>query len=71
MFSKILTDSDSLLGQRLTAADQYNRGLEKSIGQFDVTHNFKFGCRLRPAVRQRQTVPDLTAPALGCWATGA
>ena len=25
------------------AADQYNRRLEKSIGQFDVTHNFKFG----------------------------
>ena len=25
------------------AADQYNRRLEKSIGQFDVTHNFKIG----------------------------
>ncbi len=24
------------------AADQYNRGLEKSIGQYDVTHDFKF-----------------------------
>ncbi len=25
------------------AADQYNRRLEKSIGQYDVTHNFKVG----------------------------
>ena len=42
VFSKLLTDSDSYWGSG-TAADQYNRGLEKSIGQFDVTHNFKLG----------------------------
>ncbi len=41
VFSKILTDSDSYWGSG-TAMDQYNRRLEKSIGQFDVTHNFKF-----------------------------
>ena len=42
VFSKILTDSDSYwVGG--AAMDQFNRGLEKSIGQFDVTHNFKMG----------------------------
>ncbi|MGI8991031.1 MAG: carboxypeptidase regulatory-like domain-containing protein [Bryobacteraceae bacterium] len=43
VFSKLLTDSDSYWGNGSTAADQYNRRLEKSIGQFDVTHNFKLG----------------------------
>lgn len=41
VFSKLLTDSDSYWGSG-TAMDHFNRGLEKSIGQFDVTHNFKF-----------------------------
>lgn len=42
VFSKLLTDADSYwFGSQ--AADQYNRGLEKSIGQYDVTHNFKLG----------------------------
>src|SRR5260370_683929 len=40
VFSKLLTDSDSYWPGPF-AADFYNRGLEKSIGQFDVTHNFK------------------------------
>ena len=40
VFSKLLTDSDSYWPGS-SAADFYNRGLEKSIGQFDVTHNFK------------------------------
>jgi hypothetical protein len=40
VFSKILTDSDTYWGSG-QAADQYNRRLEKSIGQFDITHNFK------------------------------
>jgi len=50
-FSKLLTDADSYWGNAATttangccfAADQYNRRLEKSIGQYDVTHNFKIG----------------------------
>ena len=42
VFSKILTDSDSYWGSG-SAQDFFNRGLEKSIGQFDVTHNFKIG----------------------------
>jgi hypothetical protein len=41
VFSKILTDSDSYWGNG-TAMDHFNRGLEKSIGQFDITHNAKF-----------------------------
>ena len=41
VFSKIITDSDSYWGSG-TALDQFNRGLEKSIGAFDITHNAKF-----------------------------
>ena len=41
VFSKILTDADTAWGEGY-AADQFNRRLEKSIGQFDVTHDFKF-----------------------------
>ena len=51
VFSKIITNADSYWGNNTTsggngcclAADQFNRGLEKAIGQFDVTHNFKIG----------------------------
>jgi hypothetical protein len=41
-FSKLLTDSDSYFAAEGMAMDQYNRGLEKSIGRYDQTHNFKF-----------------------------
>jgi hypothetical protein len=41
VFSKIITDSDSYWGSG-TAEDHFNRGLEKSIGAFDITHNAKF-----------------------------
>ena len=41
-FSKLLTDSDSYFAAEGMAMDQYNRGLEKSIGRYDRTHNFKF-----------------------------
>ena len=55
VFSKLLTNADSYWGNSIPTnasgggggcclgADQYNRGLEKSIGQFDVTHNAKIG----------------------------
>jgi len=49
VLSKILTDSDTAWGSSGAglstggyAADFFNRGLEKSIGAFDVTHDFKF-----------------------------
>ena len=41
VFSKILTDADSYWPGG-AAMDPYNRILEKSIGQFDITHNVKF-----------------------------
>jgi hypothetical protein len=41
VFSKIITDADTAWGEGY-AADQFDRRLEKSIGQFDVTHDFKF-----------------------------
>jgi Carboxypeptidase regulatory-like domain/TonB dependent receptor len=40
VLSKLLTDSDSYSTDP-QAQDQYNRGLEKSIGLFDQTHNLK------------------------------
>ncbi len=40
VFSKLITDSDSYVGDN-SAIDHYNRRLEKSIGQYDQTHNFK------------------------------
>jgi len=51
VFSKLLTDADSYWGNATVsggngccvAADQFNRRLEKSVGQFDVTHSFKAG----------------------------
>ncbi len=42
VFSKLLTDSDTYFANGSSAMDQYNRGLEKSIGQFDQTHVLKF-----------------------------
>jgi hypothetical protein len=40
-FSKLLTDSDTYYANTGLAQDQYNRGLEKSIGQYDQTHVLK------------------------------
>jgi hypothetical protein len=40
--SKLLTDSDTYFANEGAAMDHYNRRLEKSIGQFDQTHVFKF-----------------------------
>ena len=68
VFSKILTDSDSYWGNG-QAADQYNRGLEKSIGQFDVTHNFKLGLTYELPVGKGKRFLDhgIAAAALGGW----
>jgi hypothetical protein len=41
VLSKLLTDADSYDADN-SAADHYNRRLEKSIGQYDQTHSFKF-----------------------------
>ena len=42
VFSKLLTDSDTYFANGSAAMDQYNRRLEKSIGQYDQTHVLKF-----------------------------
>ncbi len=42
VFSKLLSDSDTYFANGLSAMDQYNRQLEKSIGQYDQTHVLKF-----------------------------
>lgn len=41
VLSKLLTDADSYDADN-SAADHYNRRLEKSIGQYDQTHNLRF-----------------------------
>jgi hypothetical protein len=41
VFSKLLTDADGYNPDNGTL-DHYNRRLEKSIGEFDLTHNLKF-----------------------------
>jgi hypothetical protein len=41
VLSKLLTDSDSYDADN-SAADHFNRRLEKSIGQYDQTHSYKF-----------------------------
>src|SRR5579883_109777 len=41
VFSKLLTDADTAWGEGY-AADFFNRHLEKSIGAYDVAHDFKF-----------------------------
>lgn len=44
VFSKLITDADSYWSTDFPAAlDHFNRSLEKSIGAYDVTHNFKLG----------------------------
>ena len=41
VFSKVLTDSDTYFANGGSAMDQFNRGLEKSIGANDRTHSIK------------------------------
>ncbi len=44
VFSKLITDADSYWSTDFPAAeDHFNRRLEKSIGAYDITHNFKVG----------------------------
>jgi hypothetical protein len=77
VLSKLLTDADSYWGNNTTsggngccvAADQYNRRLEKAIGQFDQTHNFKVGLVYElPAGRGKQYLAKGPASwILGNW----
>ncbi len=68
VFSKIITDSDSYWGSG-TAIDHFNRGLEKSIGQFDITHNAKVSVIYElPFGRGKKWLSNgFAATALGGW----
>ena len=74
VFSKIITDSDTAWGNGSFAADQFNRRLEKSIGAFDVTHDFKFAATYDlPFGKGRQyatNMPKVAELLLGGWQTG-
>ena len=52
-----------------TAMDHFNRGLEKSIGAFDITHNAKFSAIYElPFGRGRQWLQNgIAAHVLGGW----
>jgi hypothetical protein len=41
LLSKLLTDCDSIANLNTISMDHFNRSLEKSIGQYDQTHNLK------------------------------
>jgi hypothetical protein len=67
VFSKLLTNADSFWPGG-AAMDHYNRGLEKSIGQFDVTHNFKFNAVWEVPVGRGRSF--LTGGGPGDWVLG-
>ncbi len=71
VFSKLFTDADTYwITDNPRAADHYNRRLEKSIGSYDVTHNFKFaGVYELPFGKGKKLVNNGWA-ALGSSATG-
>ncbi len=69
-FSKLLTDSDTYFANSATSAmDQYNRRLEKSIGQYDRTHTLKFSTiyNLPFGKGQRWFTKGFMSQAIGGW----
>jgi hypothetical protein len=71
VFSKLITDSDSYWGSG-QAMDQFNRRLEKSIGQYDITHNFKVAVIYEPPFGKGRAFLNkgLAANLLGNWRIG-
>jgi hypothetical protein len=70
VFSKLLTDADSYWGNGTGgSADQYNRKLEKSIGQYDVTHDLKVGASYELPLGQGKAFVNHGAAAyiIGGW----
>jgi hypothetical protein len=66
VLSKLITDSDSYNADN-SALDHYNRGLEKSIGQYDQTHNLKLSYVWDfPLGRNRRYLQT----GLGAWVLG-
>jgi hypothetical protein len=75
VLSKLITDADSYFapGGAGAAQDQYNRGLEKSIGQFDQTHALKLSTLYElPFGRgKRYAMRGLLDRLAGGWRIGA
>lgn len=70
VFSKMFTDADSYwITDNPRAADHYNRRLEKSIGSYDVTHNFKLGITYELPFGQGKAMASkgVAAWVLGGW----
>jgi hypothetical protein len=72
VFSKLLTDSDSYIGDN-SAIDHYNRRLEKSIGQYDQTHNLKLSYiyELPFGSGRRWLTSGFASKVLGGWRLAA
>jgi hypothetical protein len=72
-FSKILTDSDSYDAGG-SSQDHYNRGLEKSIGQYDQTHAVKLSTIYELPFgkgRRFMNMGGIANGVLGGWRLGA
>ena len=69
VLSKLITDSDTYFATGATTQDQYNRRLEKSIGQFDQTHTIKFSTlyNLPFGKGERWMSSGFLAHVLGGW----
>ena len=69
VFSKLITDADGYQPDNGTL-DHYNRRLEKSIGEFDLTHNLKMTYIYElPFGKGKRGSPADRRP--GSWAAGA
>ena len=68
VFSKLITDADNYNPDNQTL-DHYNRRLEKSIGDYDLTHNFKFTYiyELPFGKNKKWLTTGLAAWVLGNW----
>jgi hypothetical protein len=74
VLSKLITDSDTYFANSAVAAqDHYNRRLEKSIGQFDQTHIFKFATLydLPFGKGQRYATGGILSHLVGGWRISA
>jgi hypothetical protein len=73
VFSKLITDSDTYFANGSSAMDHFNRRLEKSIGQNDQTHSFKFSTlyNLPFGKGQRWLTGGFLSYLLGGWRISA
>lgn len=70
-FSKLLTDSDTYFANGASAMDQYNRSLEKSIGQYDQTHALKLNTIYEiPLFKKNRFLGGWHIAAIQNYATG-